>query len=476
MKDNAFRLGLLLCWLPWAAIGQPIIMDNFMITRGMNQASAPELIPEPVSDVVEFADGSSLHGKMGGMDVEHGLTWVSPEARDPIIFRPDHLDLIRFAHTHAMSLRPTCHLWFGNGDDLYGSISSLDSEKVGFNTWFGGPMVIPRAALRAITFLSPHYAVMYDGPYDEGGWTVVNNTPSSWSFRDGAFVGTGPGMLGRDMNLTNSTTVEFDLSWNALFSLSVCIYGDVTERLEVNGGSCVVDISPNRFNLRPIQNRGIAYNNAGVPIAEGETKNRMSVAIECNRAENTVSVFINHALAKTWKDCNFTSTGTGAMFMLQPIMFGNSTVKLSHIKISQWEGRSEPESFAAVTTNDAVHFLNHDQAAGNIESIQDGKAKLNLAGTVLDIPLERVTQIEFADAKPMVDSPGPWQVRAHFPGGGSVSFQLEKWAESAVSGRSSIFGTLAFQPNAIRALEFNLNQPRAESVAGDTKEFEGLDE
>ena len=200
MKDNAFRLGLLLCWLPWAAIGQPIIMDNFMITRGMNQASAPELIPEPVSDVVEFADGSSLHGKMGGMDVEHGLTWVSPEARDPIIFRPDHLDLIRFAHTHAMSLRPTCHLWFGNGDDLYGSISSLDSEKVGFNTWFGGPMVIPRAAVRAITFLSPHYAVMYDGPYDEGGWTVVNNTANSWSFRDGAFVGTGPGMLGRDMN------------------------------------------------------------------------------------------------------------------------------------------------------------------------------------------------------------------------------------------------------------------------------------
>jgi hypothetical protein len=352
----------------------------------------------------------------------------------------------------------------------------LDSEKVGFNTWFGGSMVIPRAAVRAVTFLSPHYAVMYDGPYDEGGWTVVNNAPNSWTFREGALVGTGPGTLGRDLSLTNSTTVEFDLSWNAFFSLTVGIYCYVTERLELNGESCVVDIAPNKVNLRPMQNVGIPFNNMGVPIADGETKNRMHVAIECNRTEGTASIFINHALAKTWKDCNFQSTGTGIIFMQQPIMFGNSTLRLSHLKISQWEGRSEPESFDTPTTNDAVHFLNHDQAAGNIESIQDGKAKLNLAGTVLDVPLERVTQIEFAATNSPPDSSSPWQVRAHFPGGGSVSFQLEKWAEDAVSGRSAIFGTLAFQPRAIRELEFNLNRPREDSITSDTKEFEGLDE
>jgi hypothetical protein len=36
-------------------------------------------------------------------------------------------------------------------------------------------MVIPRAAVRAITFLSANYSVVYEGPYDSGGWVVVNN-------------------------------------------------------------------------------------------------------------------------------------------------------------------------------------------------------------------------------------------------------------------------------------------------------------
>src|SRR5580658_10088302 len=129
-----------------------------------------------------------------------------------------------------------------------------------------------------------------------------------------------------------------------------------------------------------------------------------------------------------------------------------------------------------------MHFVNHDRASGKIVSIQDGIAKLALGGTeavsgkVLDIPLGRVTQMEFAEANVPAESPGPWQVRAHFPGGGSVSFQLEKWDEKAVAGQSAIFGSLAFQPDAIREMEFNLNRPKEEGVAAQTKEFEELDE
>jgi hypothetical protein len=488
MKDNAAQVGLLCCWLSLAAGAQPVQNNQMFLQQQQilgqqgwtimrsSQPSAPEMMPEPRSDVVEFVDGSALHGQMKSINAEHGLAWVSPEARNLIHFRPDHLDFIRFAHAQAVSLNPTCHLWFGNGDDLYGSITTMDSEKLGFSTWFGGSMVIPRAAVRAIAFLSPHYAVMYEGPYDEGGWTVVNNSPKSWTFRDGAFVGTGQGTLGRDLSLTNSATVEFDLAWNSVFSLTVGIYCDASDRPEVNPGSCILDMTPGRINLRAAQNMGVPFNMAGVVIPEAEAKNRMHVAIECDKSEGTASVFINHVLAKTWKDCNFQGSGTGVMFLQQAIMFGNPTVKLSHLKISQWQGRSEPEAFDAASTNDAIYFLNHDRATGNIESVRDGKARLNLAGTVLDIPLERVTQIEFAAATTPADVPGPWQVRAHFPGGGSVSFQLEQWADNVVSGRSAIFGTLAFQPNAIREMEFNLNRPKEDSLIRDSKEFEGLDE
>jgi hypothetical protein len=483
MKDNYAWLLLPLCLLTMAAAGQPAQNNGVRVFQNgqpglitfRNPAAKAETMPEPRSDVLQFVDGSALHGQMARMDLAHGLTWANPEARNPINFRPANVDFIRFAHAQSVTLSPTCHLWFGNGDDLYGSITSLDDQRVGFRTWFGGSMDIPRAAVRAITFLSSHYSVVYEGPYDEGGWVVINNSPKSWTFHDGAFIGAGPGTLGRDLNLTNSATVEFDLAWTGPFALEVGIYCDVMDRMEVNGGSCVVDFSPRQVNLRQIQNMGVPFNLTGVPLPGGEGKSRMHVAIECDKAEGTASVFINHELAKTWKDCNFQGGGTGVLF-LQPNMFASATLKLSHLKVSQWEGRSEPETFAPATNSDTIHFVNHDRAAGIISSIKDGQAQLNLAGTVLEVPLARVTQIEFAAAKAPPESAGAWQVRAHFPGGGSVSFELEKWDAKVVSGQSAIFGSLAFQPGAIREMEFNLNRPKEDSIVGEIKEFEELDE
>jgi len=53
---------------------------------------------------------------------------------------------------------------------------------------------------------------------------------------------------------------------------------------------------------------------------------------------------------------------------------------------------------------------------------------------------------------------------------------LEKWTNEKISGTSAIFGLLAFQAHAIREMEFNLDRPKDEGVAGAAKEFEDLDE
>jgi hypothetical protein len=151
---------------------------------------------------------------------------------------------------------------------------------------------------------------------------------------------------------------------------------------------------------------------------------------------------------------------------------------LSHLKISQWQGHAEPDMILTATNTDAVHFINHDRAFGTIQSIQEGKVRLAMSGTVLDVPLERVTRMEFAAAPARTEPSGPWEVRAHFPGGGSLSFEVDKWDPKEISGRSAILGPLALQPNAIRELEFNLNRPKANEDVGaaENKEFEELDE
>ena len=409
MKGNIAWAGLGICCFALCAEGQnipnlggPIQIRQFQPGQALlqfgNQPGRPEVLPEQSSDMLAFLDGSALHGQLAGMDLEHGVTWDQPEALSPIHFRPAHLDFIRFAHARSVSLTPTCHLWFANGDDLYGSITSLDNERLGVDTWFGGAMVIPRAAVSAITLLSPNYSVVYEGPYDPGGWVVVNNSPKSWSFRDGAFIGTGPGTLGRDLNLTGSSTVEFDLAWTGAFSLEAGIYCDPMGRQEFNGGSCVVSLTPRQISLNQMPNMraGMAFNLTDVAVPGDESQSRMHVAIECDKELGTVSVFINHVLVKTWKDFNFGGGGGTGIVFTQRYMLSSAILKLTHLKVSQWQGRSEPETATVATNADAIHFINHDRATGKIESIQNDKVRLMLGTTTLDIPLERVTQMEFA--------------------------------------------------------------------------------
>jgi hypothetical protein len=477
---------LLLCWLPLGAAGQLAHVGATTLIGG-RPAAKPELMPETRSDVLKFVDGSALHGQLSRMDAVHGLCWVTPEAKGTINFRPDHVNLIRFARAQEIRVAPTCHLVFGNGDDLYGWISTLDNERLGFKTWFGGQMVIPRPAVRSITFLPGNYAVAYEGPYDPGGWMIVKNTPESWSFHDGAFVSSGAGVLGRDLGLTNSATVEFDLAWSAAFNLQVGVYCGARERLEFADGCCVVDFTPNQINFRQLQNTdfrqaqnaGAFFTVSGAPLPSEGAKNRMHAAIQCDKTEKTVSVFVNNHLIKTWKDCVFSNAGTGVLFMQNSMFagaFGGGTVKLSHLRISQWQGGGEPETFAPATNSDAIHFVNHDRAAGKIQAIQEGRVRLELSGTDLEIPLARVTEMDFAESRSAAEPPGRWVVRAHFPGGGSLSFQLEKWDEETIAGQSAIFGPLAFQSAAVREIEFNLDRPKEESVIAAAKEFDELDE
>ncbi|HZM05651.1 MAG TPA: hypothetical protein VFC44_21835 [Candidatus Saccharimonadales bacterium] len=431
----------------------------------------------PAEDLLKFVDGSALHGELQRMDVNQGVRWENPDAKNPIDFAPAHIDSIQFAHADSLSLAPTCHLRFANGDDLFGSVNSLDQEHLGFSTWFGGAMTIPRAAVQSITFLSSNYTILYEGPYDMQGWVTGNNPPESWALRDGAFIATGPGALGRDFKLTGSSTVEFDLAWNELFEFVVDLYTDALDHLDYNTSSYLVGLTASQVSLRRSgMTRGFvakSFGDAAWTLPPG--KNKIHVAIQSNKDEATLAVFIDNVLIKRWTDPNgFTATGGGILFVQAGM--GGTGVKVSNIRVSQWTGRTEPETAAVVTNVDAIRLVNHDQADGKIMNIKDNQVSLALGGTVLQVPLQRVTQINFATPATTTPANDPWNVRALFPGGGSLSFQLEKWNGQEVAGRSAIFGRLAFQPSAIRELEFNLDRPRPQPKVVTETEFEGLDE
>ncbi|MGP8202089.1 MAG: hypothetical protein ACLQU4_21590 [Limisphaerales bacterium] len=480
MRDKAALVPVLLCLLSGGpAIATAQIDVNSALARLFDQEGGqPPARAAAQGDLLQFVDGSFLHGELKQMDTASGLRWETPAAISPIDFQPDHIDSIHFAHATSVTVAPTCHLFFVNGDDLLGSVTSLKDDQLGFNTWFGKSPAIPRASVRTITFLSSNYTILYDGPSDAFGWVVGSHNPESWSFQDGSFTGNSPGFLGRDFGLSSSSTIEFDLAWNEVFELLVTIYSDAVDHMDA-GNAYVLEFTRDHVSFRHFDSnhQQLPRTLGSAPWPNPADKNKVRVSIQSNLEEGTVAVFIDNVLVKRWKDQNgFSPTGGGVLF--QQVGGPNTQVKLSNIRISRWQGRYEPDPPSAVTNADLIRFINHDEAAGRIIGISDGKVSFALGEEKesLKVPLQRVTQINFAAPSAVSPAGGPWEVRARFPCGGNLSFQLAKWSDQEVSGQSAIFGPVAFQTGQTRQLEFNLGHaPTAAHIAGDG-ESEGLDE
>lgn len=433
--------------------------------------------PMPMSsvsgDLLQFLDGSFMHGGLKSMDTSSGLSWENPAAKQPIDLQPSHIDSIRFDHAGSVVFSPTSRVHFANGDDLYGTVNSLDSSRLGFSTWFGESRAIPREAVQSITFLSGNYHIIYEGPDNASGWIVGNRNPDSWTYRDGTFISSSTGSLGREFKLSGSATIEFDLAWSDLFDLQVNLYYDNQNY----GNSYLLDLTRDQASLRAVDTGQLAplraFGTAPLPPLAGKDHARFT--IQANKDEGTIALFADGKLVKRWKDENgFSATGGGILFMQQDLSGG--VLKLSNITVSEWSGRYEPETAGVPTNSDVIRFINHDQASGKIEAIAGGKVRLALGEAHLEIPIQRVTQINFAEIPSSPPRNGPWEVRAQFARGGSVSFQLEKWGEKEVSGRSPIFGQLAFAPGQIRRLEFNLDRPKVQAPITPEENFESLDE
>jgi len=499
--SSLFLLALCL----WLAAANPLSAAN------ANADAAP-----PSGDLLQFLNGSVLHGALKSVDAAHGLLWQHPDAKAPFDLIPAHVDFVRFPQAKSLALTPSCHIRFAGGDDLYGSLVSLDGETMQFNTWFGGTMKIPRAAIQTVTFLPKNYSIVYEGPEDAADWVITSGRqsgglrirganggvfngnivimgggqlvlggglesasapppgPPNWTYRDGSFVTAGVGTLGRNFNLAGSSTIEFDLACNGPFNLLLNLYSTSLDRAEMNNNSFLVELeSADTGQLAMLRARGFNVANElhNVILTNFDLRGKPErVTLNCNREEGSLSLLVDGLEVKRWSDIgSFDDLGGGLVVQNQQ--------QAATVKLSKWEGRYGPDTAPAGATNaDMVSFINYDKAGGKIEGIAGGKLDLNLGGSVLHIPSARVRRIDFAQSSAVPEPRGPWEVRAVFPGGGSVSFQLEKWDDQSVAGHSALFGAVAFQPGSIRELQFNLDRLRAEPAPTLDNEFDALDQ
>jgi hypothetical protein len=436
----------------------------------------PSASPKP-SDALQFIDGSLLHGELRSVDRTKGVRWAHSDALNAVDFTPTNIGWIRFASAKPpqQQNKPTCRFRFSNGDEVFGSLASLDSDIVELETWFGGRMKAPRNAVQSLTFLSKGFSILYEGPTGLEGWNLGRGQPA-WEFADGELVARQPGTLGRDFKMAGSSSIEFDLGWAGQFSLLVVLYTDVVDHFDYSTVAYMFYIGPGYLTLQRIQPNTGSTSLGQATFRPMALKNKVHLEFRCNKEEATITGLIDGTVVQKWKDpAGFVAKGSGVLFFPQ---LPGPIIRLGNIKVSEWDGRFETEGTNNVPqTSDMIYLANRDKVTGQLRHVRDGKAGFTAAETKLDIPVERITQILLQPRETNVVQEGAWSIRTFFASGGAVAFELDKWNPQQVSGKSTIFGQVALNPQSIRQVQFNLNRSSdaAENVSTSTDEF-GFDE
>ena len=143
-----------------------------------------------------------LHGELQQVNLQEGIRWSHPDLMRPVDFRPDNLAWIRFegALPVQRSNEPSVNIRFQNGDEVLGNLIGLDEKNVKFSTWFNEQLSAPRDVLQSLSFLSPGFRILYEGPTSMNGWRLGRD-PKAWKYRDGVFISEGVGVLGRDFGM-----------------------------------------------------------------------------------------------------------------------------------------------------------------------------------------------------------------------------------------------------------------------------------
>lgn len=434
---------------------------------------------EQLGGMIQFLDGSSLHGKLEAVDSSKGVVWRHPEARELIRFRPSNLAWIGFDKPRLLqsSASPTGRFRLRNGDELFGTLVGVGADRVEIESWLGGTLKPARAELQSITFLSKGYSVLYEGPTGLDGWVLGRSMPGQpgWQYRDGALVASSVGLAGRDLGLKGSASFEFDMAWTSNFNLVLILYTDILDRFDYGTSCYMFYLGPGYINAQRVQaNTGLSQLGPQAQLPEALRRNKMRLELRCNKEDGTFTVLVDGRQIHRWKDAaGFIGQGRGMTFFSQ---MDGGAIRISNLKVAEWDGRFESsEVLEAGGKEDLVRLANKDRVQGAIQSVRDGKLTISTAQGNLEVPTSRVTQILLASTNTVAAAAHPWDVRAFFSGGGSMSFQLSSWTPRMLSGNSPTLGKVELNSETIRQIQFNLARHKEAALleAGPEAEKEG---
>ncbi|MGO8699418.1 MAG: hypothetical protein ACLQVY_17060 [Limisphaerales bacterium] len=434
-------------------------------------AAANSLFAQP-SDGIVFRNGDVLYGKLLAIQPRGAVRWQHPDAAEPIEFKLDSVAQIDFAGHKAASATGSCRAYCGNGDSFEGDVIAGDRDSVVFDTRYAGKLKVARKALQSLAF-SPREPVVFAGIDGLEGWTqgsaqqfnlpaqAYANATGQWLCRNGAFYADKSASIARDVKLPDVADIQFDLAWKGALNLAVALYTDSLQPIALaakENGPDFGGFYSLRFTytvtigLTPIRKNDPIRTLGDLIVPSLNQKDRLHVDVRVSKPQHRIFLYFDGALIKEWNDTNgFAGEGTGVRFVQQSM---GGTLKLANLRVTKWNGILEPAAAPSDGTHDTVSLESGAKISGDIEAIANGQVTVKSSSGSEQIPLSKITGMEFARLPGEAPKPLDANVHVTLAQGGALTVKLLDWKPDAAVMESPAFGKATFDPASFSRLKF----------------------
>src|SRR5262249_16329580 len=159
-----------------------------------------------------------------------------------------------------------------------------------------------------------------------------------------------------------------DLGWTGQFGMVLTLYTEVFDRFDYSSSAYMIYFGPGYVTLQRVQAGAGTINLGQGQIPGMQQKNSVHIEVSTQKEDASFTFLVDGVAVQRWKDNGgFVAKGSGAAFFSQ---LEGATVKLSNMKVSEWEGRYELIPTNSVPAKeDIIYLVNRDRVTGTIDGI-----------------------------------------------------------------------------------------------------------
>lgn len=434
---------------------------------------------------IRFFNQDILPGSVTAIEKDL-IRWSSPEleAAAPF-FMNQVLEINQTPAAPTIDAKCEAIVSLTNGDSLRGQLAGVSDSEIELDTWYAGRVTLRRPMVEGVRIID-RPKMIFQGPEGLDGWKRLDDE-KAWSFEFNRFKSSGRGQIARDVKMPEVSRTAFDLVWRSQPHFRVFFCSDNANTKDPSN-FYELTVLRRSVSLRKHWNHnGDAGNNSigqsfNVPEFSENEKARVELCID--RKKGVFNLIIDGRSVAVWNDPEFKkgAMGGGLHFQAED----SSPLTLSRIEITEWDGTVEhqptPENLDAAEeeenqeketskkeepTPGRMTLRNGDTLFGEVLGIEKGIMRVKTSFQELKLPVSRLKTIALKPVEREEAILKNGDVRAWFPDGSRVVFRLDAASPDALQGFSQNFGNASFKPSAFSRVEFNLYDPKFQTLRGE---------